>query len=187
MIETDRLILRPWRDTDIDSLAALNADPEVMAFIGEPRTRAQTETMVDTVRRHATDHGFGLWAIEVKAGAGREPSGCIGFAGLNVPTFEAPFMPCVEAVWRLARRYWGAGYATEAARAAVADGFDRFGFDEIVAFTAVGNARSRAVMARLGMDRDAAADFDHPALPVGHPLRRHALYRLRRPGRVVAS
>ena len=102
----------------------------------------------------------------------------IGFIGLSVPSFDAPFTPCVELGYRLAFGHWGRGYATEGARAAIAFGFTRIGLDEIVAMTAVRNERSRRVMERLGMTRNAADDFDHPNIVAGHPLRRHVLYRL---------
>ena len=104
----------------------------------------------------------------------------IGFIGLSIPQFEAHFTPCVEIGWRLARAEWGKGYASEGARAALAFGFERLGLAEIVSFTAVSNLRSRRVMERIGMQRRAAEDFDHPNLPEGHPLRRHVLYRIAR-------
>ena len=122
---------------------------------------------------HFRRHGFGLWAVEV---IGAAPF--IGFTGLSVPSFDAPFMPCVELGYRLAFEHWGRGYATEGARAAIAFGFTTVGLDEIVAMTAVRNERSRRVMERLGMTYDAADDFDHPNIVAGHPLRRHVLYRL---------
>ena len=102
----------------------------------------------------------------------------VGFVGLAVPGFQAPFTPCVEIGWRLAVEHWGHGYATEAARAALDCGFQRLGLEEIVAFTVPANRRSRRVMERLGMTWSAADDFDHPRLPPGHPLRRHVLYRV---------
>ena len=101
-----------------------------------------------------------------------------GYVGLWPATFDAPFTPAVEVGWRLARAHWGHGYATEAARASVADGFDRLQLDEILSFTATINHRSRRVMERLGMTHDPRDDFDHPALPPGHRLERHVLYRL---------
>jgi RimJ/RimL family protein N-acetyltransferase len=119
--------------------------------------------------------GYGLWAVEAPGEAE-----FIGYVGLALATFEARFTPAVEVGWRLARDYWGRGFATEAARAAVADGFDRVGLEEIVSFTVPANERSWRVMDRLGMTHDPADDFDHPRLPVGHHLRRHVLYRLRR-------
>jgi RimJ/RimL family protein N-acetyltransferase len=106
-----------------------------------------------------------------------------GFIGLSVPSFEAEFTPCVEVGWRLAADCWGAGYATEGAQAAIAFGFDALILSEIVSFTVPGNLRSRRVMERLGMSRSPTDDFDHPSLPLGHPLRRHVLYRLQAPAR----
>jgi RimJ/RimL family protein N-acetyltransferase len=121
-------------------------------------------------------HGFGFWAAEVIGVAQ-----FVGFVGLSIPSFEAHFTPCVEIGWRLAFEHWGHGYATEAARAAADCGFERLGLEEIVAFTVPANWRSRHVMEQLRMTCDPADDFDHPRLPPGHPLRRHVLYRLRRP------
>jgi RimJ/RimL family protein N-acetyltransferase len=105
----------------------------------------------------------------------------IGFVGLSVPRFEAPFTPCVEVGWRIAAEYWGRGYAPEAARGALAFGFDTLGLREILSFTTVVNQPSRRVMEKLGMVHDPSNDFDHPALPEGHALRRHVLYRIARP------
>ena len=121
-------------------------------------------------------HGFGLWALEIP---GVAPFA--GFVGLSVPGFTAPFTPCVEIGWRLAAAHWGRGYATEAARAVLAHAWDVVGLDEVVSFTTAGNDRSRAVMTRIGMRHDPAADFDHPRLVAGHPLRPHVLYRIERP------
>ncbi|MEN0015323.1 MAG: GNAT family protein, partial [Solirubrobacteraceae bacterium] len=121
--------------------------------------------------------GWGLWAVEVVDGpdAGR----FAGFTGLAIPGFATPFGEAVEVGWRLARWAWGRGYATEAAHAAVAFGFDDAGLEEIVSFTAEQNLRSRAVMERLGMTHDPADDFDHPLVDEATGLRRHVLYRLR--------
>jgi ribosomal-protein-alanine N-acetyltransferase len=172
---TERLLLRGWRDDDREPFAALNADPAVMEHFPAPMTRAESDAFVDRIVAQHDEHGWGLWAVEVRA-TGR----FIGFTGLAVPRFEAHFTPAVEVGWRLARDAWGSGYASEAARAAVAFGFDELGLEQIVSFTAVGNLRSRAVMGRIGMTHDPADDFDHPALPEGHALRRHVLYRLAR-------
>jgi RimJ/RimL family protein N-acetyltransferase len=172
-LRTPRLVLRRWRDADREPFAALNADPVVMERLTTTLTRDESDAMIDRIEASFDERGFGLWVAEVIDG----PS-CIGFVGLNVPEFEAPFTPCVEVGWRLARAAWGHGYATEGARAAIADGFDRVGLDEIVSFTTPGHARSRAVMERLGMTRDPAGDFGHPRLAEGHPLHAHVLYRL---------
>ena len=167
-LRTERLLLRQWRDDDREPFAALNADPEVMRYFPRTQTRAESDALVDAQRALIEERGWGLWAVDA-------PDGFIGFVGLSVPRF----MDAVEVGWRLAQRGWHQGYATEAARAAVAFGFDELGLDEIVSFTAVPNDRSRRVMERLGMTRDPADDFDHPALAPGDPLRRHVLYRLR--------
>jgi RimJ/RimL family protein N-acetyltransferase len=124
---------------------------------------------------HFARHGFGWWAVEVA-----ESTEFIGFVGLLVPSFEAHFTPCVEIGWRLAHRYWGHGYAPEAARAALRFGFERLALDQIVSFTVPANLKSRRVMEKIGMRRDPADDFDRLSLPEGHPLRRHVLYRLSR-------
>ena len=175
VLDTARLRLRPWRDEDLAPWAALNADPEVMATIGRPLERSQSDLLAQRIRGHFDRRGFGLWAVEVP-----DVASFIGFIGLSIPQFEAHFTPCVEIGWRLARAEWGKGYASEGARAALAFGFERLGLAEIVSFTAVSNLRSRRVMERIGMQRRAAEDFDHPNLPEGHPLRRHVLYRIAR-------
>jgi ribosomal-protein-alanine N-acetyltransferase len=174
-LRTDRLLLRSWRDSDREPFAALNSDPAVMEFFARPLDRAESDAFIDRIRDHFARHGFGFWAVEAP---GVAP--LIGLVGLARPAFAAPFTPCVEIGWRLARDHWGRGYATEAAREALRFGFGQLGLDEIVAFTVPDNTRSRAVMERLGMTRSADDDFDHPSLPEGHPRRRHVLYRLRR-------
>lgn len=169
-LRTERLLLRPWRSAGLAPFAALNADPVVMEHFPAPLTRAESDGMVERIAAHFVTYGYGLWAVEVPRTAS-----FVGFVGLNHPGF----IPGVEIGWRLAPTYWHRGYATEAAEAALAQGFAH-GLEEIVAFTAAVNARSMAVMERLGMRRDAGADFDHPSLPGGHRLRRHMLYRLSR-------
>jgi RimJ/RimL family protein N-acetyltransferase len=173
MLRTDRLILRRWRDSDREPFAALNADPAVMEHFPSALTREQSDAMVDAIEAGFDAYGFGLWALEIA-----ETGEFIGFTGLSVPSFDAPFTPTVEVGWRLARPAWGHGYASEAARHAVAHGLHDAGLPEIVSFTTVGNVRSRAVMERIGMTRDPADDFDHPRLPVDSPLRPHVLYRI---------
>ena len=172
-LDTDRLLLRRWRQADRAPFAALNADPEVMAHFPAPLSRAQSDQMIDRMEAAFERQGYGLWAIELRA-----TGELLGFTGLNEVSFDAHFTPAVEVAWRLARPAWGFGYASEAARAALAYGFDAVGLEEIVSFTTVGNARSQAVMRRLGMTHEPADDFDHPGLPAGHPLRAHVLYRI---------
>jgi len=174
-LQTERLRLRRWRTSDLEPFAALNADPRVMEHFPSTLSREESDAYAARIIAQGDALGFGLWAAEIP---GVTPFA--GFVGLSVPGFEAHFTPCVEIGWRLAAEYWGRGYATEAARAALAFGFDAVGLDEIVSITTPGNQRSRRVMERIGLTRDAEDDFDHPLLPAGHPLRRHVLYRRRR-------
>jgi len=167
------LLLRPWRDSDLPAFAALNADPRVMEFLPAVLDRAASDAMATRIRDHFARQGFGLWAVDVPG-----VSDFVGFVGLNVPTFETHFTPCVEIGWRLACDYWGRGYATTGARAALDFAFAELKRAEVVSFTVPHNIRSRRVMERLGMTHDDADDFDHPILPAGHPLRRHVLYRV---------
>jgi RimJ/RimL family protein N-acetyltransferase len=151
----------------------MNADPAVMEFFPSTLTAVQSDAMVDRIEDFFTTEGLGLWAVEIPG-----VSPFVGLTGLWPVRFEAPFTPAIEVGWRLARPYWGRGYATEAAQMTIADGFGRLHLEEIVSFTSVLNARSRRVMEKLGMTRDPAEDFDHPRVEEGHRLRRHVLYRL---------
>jgi RimJ/RimL family protein N-acetyltransferase len=179
VLHTERLVLRPWQRSDRAPFADLNADPEVMQYFPSTLRPEQSDELVDRIDA-AFDRqgGWGLWACEERA-TGR----FLGFTGLSTVTFTAAFTPATEVGWRLRRGAWGHGYATEAARAALAFAFaaDGLGLPEVVSFTAETNLRSRAVMRRLGMHHDPADEFNHPALPEGHPLRRHVLYRAERP------
>jgi RimJ/RimL family protein N-acetyltransferase len=171
-LRTPRLRLREWRDEDGNAFAAMSADPALSEFLLPP-----DEDWVARARRRWAEHGYGQFVVELP-----DEAPFIGVVGLGDLHHLAPAAPAIEAAWRLATPYWGKGYALEAARAAVEDGFYRLGLDEIVAITVVGNRRSRRVMERLGMNRDSTEDFDfeHRRLPEGHRLRRHVLYRLRR-------
>lgn len=169
----ERVLLRAWRASDLGPFAALNADLRVMEHYPAPLTRAESDAFVrDRVRREFETHGFGPWALEVP---GVTPFA--GYVGLLTPAFEADFTPCVEIGWRLAQSCWGRGYATEAARLALAYGFEEAALEEIVSFTVPANRRSIAVMERIGMSF--AREFEHPRFPAGHRLRTHVLYRLR--------
>ncbi|MBB4943076.1 ribosomal-protein-alanine N-acetyltransferase [Streptosporangium album] len=174
-METDRLIMRRWQESDREPFAAMNADPEVMEHFPALLTREQSDAMVDRIESAFDEHGYGLWALQVRA-----TGEFIGFTGLAWQRFEAHFTPALEIGWRLTRSAWGHGYASEAARAALDHGFGPAGRDEIVSMTAVANLRSRAVMERLGMTRDPADDFEHPRVAVGDPARAAVLYRLSR-------
>ena len=169
-LRASRLLLRPWRDDDIAAFAEMSADPVVMEYLPPA-----DETWMARARAHWDKHGFGQWVVELPGEAS-----FIGVVGLGVVSFAAPFTPAVDVAWRLGRAYWGRGYATEAARAALDYGFDELGLREIVALTVPENLRSRRVMERLGMTRSPEDDFDHPRLPEG-PLKRHVLYRLQNP------
>jgi RimJ/RimL family protein N-acetyltransferase len=175
MLLTKRLMLRPFWDDDFARFAAINADPDVMAFFPKPLNRQESDALIARIMVHFARHGFGMWAVEAPGGV----SPLIGMVGLSVVPNDLPCAPAVEVGWRLGKEWWGRGYATEAARAAIADGVERCGLKEFVSFTTEINAPSRAVMERLGMTRDAAEDFDHPRVPEGDALRRHVLYRLR--------
>ena len=185
MLETERLILRPWRAGDLEPFAAMGRDPEVMAHFPSLLSREQSVEVMARVAGHIEREGYGFWAVEVRGGPA-----FAGFCGIAAVPFEAPFTPAVEIGWRFARAAWGHGYATEAARAALAHGFGTLGLREIVAFLVPSNARSEAVCRRLGMTRDPSGDFDHPRIPEGaisvggFAQRRHILYRIQNPGRM---
>ncbi len=172
-MQTDRLILRTWRDDDLTAFAELTADARVMRHFPATLSREESDAVAARIRAHIDEHEFGFWAVEVPGGAA-----FIGFVGLSRPRFEAHFTPCVEIGWRLAHAHWGKGYATEAARAAVDFGFSELDLDEIVSFTVPANGGSRRVMEKLGMTHATHDDFDHPSLAAADPLCRHVLYRL---------
>ena len=173
VLRTERLILRPWRDSDREPFAAMNADPRVMEHFPSLLDRAQSDAMVERIRAHFDQYGYGLWAVEVP-----KVAPFIGFTGLHHPKFMPEH---VEVGWRLAHAYWATGYATEAAREAVRYAFDVLGLDELVSMTVPANVRSQNVMAKLGFTRDPSADFEHPSVPVGSPVRFHWLFRMQKP------
>ena len=174
-IVTERLILRQWCESDLEPFAALNADPHVMEFFPHTRTRKQSDETAHRIVSHIDAHGFGLWALE-RCDTGE----FIGFTGMMHVDFDAGFLPAVEIGWRLAADQWGNGFATEAARACMAYGFETLQLDEVVSFAVTDNWRSRRVMERIGMHRDPSRDFDHPDMAAGSPLRRHVFYAIRR-------
>jgi RimJ/RimL family protein N-acetyltransferase len=169
-IRTERLVMRGWRESDLAPWAAMNADPEVRRYLGPLLTFEQASAWVLSFQDDLDRHGFGFWALEVRASGE-----FIGFTGLQTVDEEMPFTG-VELGWRLARPAWGHGYATEAALAAAGYGFGVMGLPEIVAVTTAGNLRSQAVMRRTGMTSDPAEDFDDPDVDEG-PLRRYVVYR----------
>lgn len=171
-LHTERLLLRPWHTADREPFAEFNADSRVMRYFPSALSREESDALADTIQAHIEQHGWGIWAVEV-----RRVALFAGFIGLARPRFEAHFTPCTEIAWRLGPDFWGRGYATEGALAALEFGFEELNLHEIVSFTTVANQPSRRVMERIGMVRSPADDFDHPLLPVDHTLGRHVLYR----------
>lgn len=181
-LRTERLVLRAWRDADLEPFAALNADPVVMEHFPATLTRDESVAFVDVVTARWREGGPSWWAVEMIDG----PS-FIGFVGLAVVHFEAAFTPAVEVGWRLAHEHWGRGYAPEAAGVALRYGFEVLGLDEIVSFTVTANSNSRRVMEKLGMRHDIEGDFLHPALDPDDPLAAHVLYRITRAERTARA
>lgn len=173
-LETDRLYLRQWREKDLPLFAKLNADPEVMKYFPSPLSLAETHSFAEKCRALISAKGWGFWALELK-GSGE----FIGFTGLNAPKPSLPCSPCVEVGWRLRRDAWGNGYATEAATESLKFAFEDLSLDDVVSFTTVANARSRAVMARLGFT-NTDQNFRHPDIPQDHSLAEHVLYKITR-------
>jgi 3-dehydroquinate dehydratase/shikimate dehydrogenase len=173
-LRTERLLLRPWRESDRAPFADMNADARVMEYFPSVSTREESDAAVDRIVARMEDQGFGLWAVEVPGVAE-----FIGFIGLS-PADGVVGRDVLEIGWRLLAQHWGRGYATEGARASLAHAFDVLNRDEVVSFTTTANARSRHVMEKLGMTRRPEDDFDHPGVPVAWPGRRHVLYRITR-------
>ena len=174
-IETERMVLRAWQMSDREEFARLNSDIRVMEFMPACLSTAESDLFFDRIQRHFQKYGFGLYVAELS-----EARRFAGTVGLMVPQFEAHFTPCVEIGWRLTADCWGRGLATEGARAVVRHAFESLNLESLVSFTVQANVSSRRVMAKIGMTRDSADDFEHPDLPEGHPLRPHVLYRLSR-------
>jgi ribosomal-protein-alanine N-acetyltransferase len=171
-IKTNRLLLRQWRSRDFDSFARINANKSVMAYYPAPMTRQQSDEFANNIQKRISKNKWVFWAVEI-------PEVCdfIGFVGLNRPVYDLPFEAGIEIGWRLSDQYWGKGYATEAAQAALSVGFNRLNLTEIVAFASVLNTASINVMKRLHM-QDTQYLFDHPKIPDGHKLREHCLYKI---------
>lgn len=168
-LRTERLLLRRWRTSDRSAFRALNADPAVMATIGQPMDDAQADALMDRIEVHFAAHGFGLWCVDLDG----EP---LGFTGLSRPWFRDG----VEVGWRIRSEHWGQGYAPEAATACLGFAFEQLGLDEVISFTAASNHKSQRVMHKIGLTRVVDGDFDHPSVPDGSPLRAHVLYRVGR-------
>jgi RimJ/RimL family protein N-acetyltransferase len=176
-IETKRLRLRNFRADERARFADLTGDPEVGVWLGGVLTRRESDAAFDRVRADIDRRGYGLWAVE-RLGDGA----LIGQIGLNPVPRDLPVAPAIEMSWRMFPEVWGQGYATEGAAAALGWGLTNLPVTaEIVAFTTPANQRSRAIMRRIGLARDHARDFEHPRLPLGHPLRAHIVYAAKRP------
>ena len=171
-LETERIRLRQWRVEDLPTFADINRDPQVLEFLPSLLSRIESDAWANRITENIAKQGFGLWALEIIGGVS-----FAGYVGLSIPSFEAHFTPCVEIGWRLARKEWGKGYATEAAKKVLEFGFAELQLGEIVSFTVPSNTRSTAVMERIGMTHNPADDFDHPKLLSNNRLCRHVLYR----------
>ncbi|WP_455212526.1 GNAT family N-acetyltransferase [Kaarinaea lacus] len=171
-IETQRLKLRQWRKQDWPAFAELNADPTVMQYYPRTLSTEESNAMAQRMSTLIRKQGWGFWAVE-KCDEMR----FIGFVGLNKPAYKLPVTPCVEIGWRLAKEYWGCGYATEAAQACLPVAFNALKLSEVYSFTSLANIKSQAVMQRIGM-ANTHANFEHPMIPEKHPLREHVLYKI---------
>ncbi|EMI5492050.1 GNAT family N-acetyltransferase [Providencia stuartii] len=175
-LETPRLRLRGWTEQDKPAFFKMNSSTEVMRYFPSVLDKAQSDHLMSQIMaRFDSQGGWGLWAVELKL-----TGELIGFVGLNIPRYLFPFSPCTEIGWRLRAEYWRQGYTTEAAQVVIKFAFEQLKLKELVAFTAVSNTPSEAVMKKLGMHKD-AEHFNHPALPEGHWLSEHVLYRLQNP------
>jgi RimJ/RimL family protein N-acetyltransferase len=176
MIETDRLILRGWRDEDVAPFHAMGNDPEVMRYLGPPMTLADAQGARDRMNATLAECGYCFWAVERKA-----DRAFLGFCGIKPGPPGTPIASDIEIGWRLRCDAWGQGYAREAAEASLAWTWANTDAPAVAAITVIDNVRSWGLMERLGMIRDLGADFDHPAVADGDPLKRHLTYRIARP------
>ena len=171
-IKTERLLLRQWKKEDRELFAELNSDHRVMEYFPKTLNRTESNKMAKHLKSLIVKQGWGFWAVELL-----DNNEFIGFVGLNKPTDDLPFSPCVEIGWRLLEKYWGKGYATEAAQGALEFGFTKLGLTEIVSFTSVLNTKSIKVMKKLNMSKSEEY-FNHPMIPKGSPLSKHCLYKV---------
>ncbi|MFC9330761.1 GNAT family N-acetyltransferase [Kitasatospora sp. NPDC057015] len=163
-IHTPRLVLRRWTDDDLVPMAEINADPVVMRLIGDGTVLdlEQTAEAIERWEEEWDEEGFGLFAVELLASG--ELAGCVG---LTVPDFLGE----VAVSWRLGRAYWGQGYASEAAHAALEFALEDRGLDRVLAVVRVGDAASQSVLDKLGMELD--REMEDPEF--GYPIRVHAI------------
>jgi len=171
IIETDRLRLRQWKKRDREPFSVLNSDSEVMQYFPALLNKFESDAMLLKFQLLISKNGWGFWACELK-----DSGEFIGFIGLHAPEAGLPFEPCIEIGWRIAKKYWGCGYATEAAQACVDFGFKTLNLESIVSFAVKSNSRSIAVMERIGMS-NTNRNFEHPKVNVSH-LKEHVLYEI---------
>ncbi len=177
-LKTERLILRPWREEDLEPFAEMNRDTRVMEYFPALLTKEESDQMGKRMGTRLKERGWGWWAVSIPDIA--EFIGFIGLNSIDKETLPVPFTPAVEIGWRIAHPFWGKGYATEGALACLKYGFEELHLKEIVSFTAVLNTRSRHVMEKIGMSHNPKDDFDHPKIPTGNVLKKHVLYRLKK-------
>lgn len=170
-LETPRLIIRPWKASDLEPFSELNADPEVMCYFPTPLSKDESNSLADRIQLIISENGWGFWAVELK-----QNQQFIGFTGLHHQPEQFDFSPCTEIGWRYAKQFWHQGYATEAAQACLDFAFQQLDLNEVVAFTATQNTASEKVMQRLGMCY--VKNFIHPKLNPQHPLATHLLYQI---------
>jgi RimJ/RimL family protein N-acetyltransferase len=174
-LRTPRLLLRQWKDSDLEAWATMNADAEVRRHFPSVLTRELADAEATRIRNNITQRGWGMWAVEVPS-----VDAFIGFVGLNAPAFAAPWQPAVEIGWRLKRDAWGHGYATEAAAASLNFAFLHLALPQVVALSVTTNQPSHAVMTRIGMTPWQGMEFDHPRVPADWPLKQHIVHRISR-------
>jgi ribosomal-protein-alanine N-acetyltransferase len=170
-IETERLYLRQWQPEDAVTYVTMNADKEVMRYFPSVLTEEQSRDHIRRITGQIDHHGYGLFAVERK-----DDHSFIGFTGFAYPKFEAFFTPCIEIGWRIDKKQWNKGFATEAAMACLPFGFEKLGLKEIYSFTSEHNTASEKVMQKIGMKKE--GEFDHPLLDEGHYLQKHILYKM---------
>lgn len=171
-LKTQRLLLRQWKKDDLAEFSLLNSDPEVMEYLPNLLSEEESNNLADKIINLISENGWGFWAVEIIS-----DNSFIGFVGLNEPKYELPVKPCVEVGWRLARKYWGNGYATEAGEASLEFAFESLNLNEVYSFTSVANKKSEAVMERLKLE-NLKSNFDHLSIPVSSKYREHVLYKI---------
>lgn len=170
---TERLLLRQWKDTDLEPFAKLTSNPDVMKFFPKLLNRDESNALADQIKFLIGVKGWGLWAVELL-----ETQEFIGCIGMHPQPSKFDFSPCIEIGWRIDPKFWNKGYATEGAEACLRFAFEELGCEEIVAFTSQGNLVSQKVMQKIGMTF--SHDFLHPDFADGHPLREEKLYRIKK-------